>query len=81
LHYTPFDDGWVRLFDSNDARPVSVTPRSAWRTFETIPSVTSDPWPAPRPRAPLDAVVSVPGSKSMTNRALVLAALAATPTL
>lgn len=43
--------------------------------------MTSDPWPAPRPRAPLDAVVSVPGSKSMTNRALVLAALAATPTL
>jgi 3-phosphoshikimate 1-carboxyvinyltransferase len=43
--------------------------------------VTSDPWPAPRPRAPLDAVVTVPGSKSMTNRALVLAALAAAPTV
>lgn len=40
-----------------------------------------DPWPAPRVRAPLDAVVSVPGSKSVTNRALVLAALATTPTL
>jgi len=43
--------------------------------------VTSDPWPAPRPLAPLDAVVRVPGSKSMTNRALVLAALATTPTV
>ena len=43
--------------------------------------MTSDPWPAPRARAPLDAAVSVPGSKSMTNRALVLAALAATPTV
>ncbi len=35
-----------------------------------------DPWPAPRARAPLAAVVALPGSKSVTNRALVLAALA-----
>jgi 3-phosphoshikimate 1-carboxyvinyltransferase len=34
------------------------------------------PWPAPRAAAPVDAVVTVPGSKSATNRALVLAALA-----
>ena len=34
-------------------------------------------WPAPTPTAPIDAVVTVPGSKSQTNRALVLAALAA----
>ncbi len=34
------------------------------------------PWPAPRARAPLGAVVELPGSKSVTNRALVLAALA-----
>lgn len=34
------------------------------------------PWPAPFGGAPLDAVVSLPGSKSLTNRALVLAALA-----
>lgn len=38
--------------------------------------VTPDPWPAPRATAPLDAVVALPGSKSVTNRALVLAALA-----
>lgn len=36
----------------------------------------STPWTAPRATAPLDAVVELPGSKSQTNRALVLAALA-----
>ena len=35
-----------------------------------------DPWPAPRAAGPLSAVVPLPGSKSVTNRALVLAALA-----
>jgi 3-phosphoshikimate 1-carboxyvinyltransferase len=38
--------------------------------------VTQDPWRAPRAERPLDAVVRLPGSKSQTNRALVLAALA-----
>ncbi|NPC96119.1 3-phosphoshikimate 1-carboxyvinyltransferase [Nocardioides sp. zg-DK7169] len=38
-----------------------------------------DPWPAPRAHAPIDAVVSLPGSKSLTNRALVLAALSEGP--
>ena len=33
-------------------------------------------WSAPRAVRPLDAVVALPGSKSLTNRALVLAALA-----
>jgi len=36
-------------------------------------------WPAPRATDPVDAVVTVPGSKSATNRALVLAALADDP--
>lgn len=36
----------------------------------------ADPWPAPRARGPLAAVIELPGSKSVTNRALVLAALA-----
>ncbi len=36
-------------------------------------------WPAPNATAPVRAQVTVPGSKSMTNRALVLAALAANP--
>ena len=34
-------------------------------------------WPAPHTQRPLSATVTVPGSKSQTNRALVLAALAA----
>lgn len=38
-------------------------------------------WPAPHASAPVDAVVSLPGSKSATNRALVLAALASGPSL
>ena len=37
------------------------------------------PWEAPQASGPLRARVRVPGSKSMTNRALVLAALAAGP--
>jgi 3-phosphoshikimate 1-carboxyvinyltransferase len=43
--------------------------------------VASDdhPWPAPHATTPVDAVVPVPGSKSLTNRALVLAALADGP--
>ena len=39
----------------------------------------SEPWPAPRPSEPVDRVVSLPGSKSLTNRALLLAALASGP--
>ena len=38
-----------------------------------------DPWPAPRATEPVRAVVSLPGSKSLTNRALVLAALSDGP--
>jgi len=36
-------------------------------------------WPAPTAPGPVDAVVEVPGSKSITNRALVLAALSDGP--
>ncbi|MBS2938810.1 3-phosphoshikimate 1-carboxyvinyltransferase [Nocardioides sp. J2M5] len=45
------------------------------------PAPTPDPWPAPRPAAPVDRVVSLPGSKSLTNRALLLAALADGPSV
>jgi len=41
--------------------------------------VTSAHWPAPVADSPVDAVITVPGSKSATNRALVLAALADAP--
>jgi 3-phosphoshikimate 1-carboxyvinyltransferase len=37
-------------------------------------------WPAPLASGPIDATISVPGSKSQTNRALVIAALADAPT-
>ena len=39
------------------------------------------PWPAPRVREPVDLVVSLPGSKSLANRALVLAAIADGPSV
>jgi 3-phosphoshikimate 1-carboxyvinyltransferase len=42
--------------------------------------VTPELWPAPVAGAPIDATVRVPGSKSITNRALVLAAVADSPT-
>ena len=41
----------------------------------------SQPWPAPTARAPLDAALELPGSKSLTNRELVLSALASEKTL
>ena len=37
------------------------------------------PWPGPRATTPVAAEISVPGSKSVTNRALILAALAGEP--
>ncbi|MET1060075.1 MAG: 3-phosphoshikimate 1-carboxyvinyltransferase [Nocardioides sp.] len=42
---------------------------------------TPDPWPAPRADAPVDLVITLPGSKSLTNRALVLAAIADRPSV
>src|SRR5262249_60613479 len=38
-------------------------------------------WLAPKARGPVRALVRLPGSKSMTNRALALAALSDRPTL
>jgi len=45
--------------------------------------VTSAPdlWPAPRAHGPVDARVTLPGSKSITNRALLLGALASGPSV
>ena len=39
------------------------------------------PWAAPLAPAPIRATVAVPGSKSLTSRALVLAALATGPSV
>lgn len=45
------------------------------------PDTGADPWPAPRAAHPVEAVVSLPGSKSLTNRALVLAAISDGPSV
>jgi len=41
----------------------------------------AEPWPAPRPDGPVSTTVSLPGSKSLTNRALILAALSDGPSV
>jgi 3-phosphoshikimate 1-carboxyvinyltransferase len=43
--------------------------------------VIDDPWPAPRARGPVDATVTLPGSKSLANRALLLAGIADGPSV
>lgn len=48
---------------------------------QDMSTAAADPWPAPLATEPVDAVVSLPGSKSLTNRALVLAALADRPSV
>ena len=45
------------------------------------PDHRPDPWPAPRAKHPVEAVVSLPGSKSLTNRALILASIADGPSM
>ena len=40
-----------------------------------------DPWPVPRPTGPVQVTVTLPGSKSLTNRALLLAAIADGPSV
>jgi 3-phosphoshikimate 1-carboxyvinyltransferase len=45
------------------------------------PPTSPQPWTAPLAPAPIRSTVSVPGSKSQTNRALVLAALASGPSV
>ncbi|WP_262347617.1 3-phosphoshikimate 1-carboxyvinyltransferase [Nocardioides dongxiaopingii] len=52
------------------------TQRSAQRS-----APPADPWPAPRFHDAVDAVVSLPGSKSLANRALVLAAISDGPSV
>ena len=42
-------------------------------------SAADQPWPAPAAVGRLAATVALPGSKSLTNRALVLAALSEHP--
>jgi 3-phosphoshikimate 1-carboxyvinyltransferase len=44
-----------------------------------VTSTPTETWPAPLAPAPIRATVAVPGSKSETNRALILAALSSGP--
>ncbi len=44
-------------------------------------TLESSPWLAPQARAPISARVALPGSKSLTNRELLLSAIASEPTL
>ncbi len=48
---------------------------------ETNPPALADLWRAPQPVGPVDRDITLPGSKSLTNRALVLASLATGPSL
>lgn len=45
----------------------------------TSPGITTEFWPAPHVERPVNATISIPGSKSLTNRYLLLAALADGP--
>lgn len=54
-----------------------TAPRSPTSSLAALP----DPMPIEAVSGPLDATVSVPGSKSVTNRALVCAALATGPSV
>ncbi|MGB3413298.1 MAG: 3-phosphoshikimate 1-carboxyvinyltransferase [Microbacteriaceae bacterium] len=50
--------------------------------LEQLPEVPlQDPWPAPRVQSTADVTLSLPGSKSLTNREFVLAALASEPSI
>ena len=60
--------------------PVSRYSKPQFNPYGDDAPVQSDEhWDAPRATAPLDAVVALPGSKSLTNRELVLSALADSP--
>ncbi len=63
--------------------PLSLSAPSLPAPRVGLVSSSLDGWPAPTldPRAPLDATVVLPGSKSLTNRYLVLAALADGPSV
>ena len=57
-----------------------TTPLTPSRTAPAAQG-SADLWPAPTPRGPVTSRVSLPGSKSLTNRALVLAALSDGPSV
>lgn len=56
-------------------------PNRDGRTNTDSTSASVENWPAPTSHAPLKAMLSLPGSKSLTNRELLLSALADGPSL
>ena len=63
------------------AAPSPTTPPCASAASRTPASAWPDPWPAPAAAGPVRGTVRVPGSKSLTNRCLVLAAISAGPSV
>src|SRR5882757_3772874 len=71
------DTGHIAAITSRSARVSAFhrcAPARRWHT-----GTVQQLWPAPRAQRALSATVEVPGSKSMTNRALLLAALGERP--
>ena len=66
--------------DQASLRMVSIFPESAPfpDTMDTM-SEFQNPWPAPLATRPLSATVTIPGSKSLSNRYLILAAMGQHP--
>jgi 3-phosphoshikimate 1-carboxyvinyltransferase len=56
-----------------------TVPAGTVRQTGAVTSIPAGDWAAPRARVPVRGTVAVPGSKSITNRALVLAAIADGP--
>lgn len=61
---------------------MTATPAASPNTAHSASDRPAVPvWPAPRATAPIDATVDVPGSKSLTNRQLLLGAIASEPSV
>jgi 3-phosphoshikimate 1-carboxyvinyltransferase len=56
-------------------------PEQSLVSAQAMVALHAPPWPAPTAMHPVHATIALPGSKSMTNRALPLAALAESPTI
>lgn len=70
-------DSPVHAVSASASTAVAAARAGAGRTRPGYGPRMRRAWPAPVASAPIDAVVRLPGSKSVTNRALVVASLAA----
>jgi len=61
--------------------PYSNPEFDPYQNDDLVLETPDGPWPAPRASGPLSSTLSIPGSKSLTNRELVLSALADGPSL